>query len=405
MKRPVLATFFALAAMVSLGCEGGEGDGGGSNGNQPRPFEGDCSVGTYRFPYLDDEGSPQITSLQVGGEVSNDNFANRGDVIVDFTGADGEITIEMCPFTMASSEAAAQETFDKLSLWAYNASVSSPGRPQDMDQTADCLQGGWKDGCGIRVYFDGMSQLSRAGADLKVTLPASYRHSVDIVTEDTLDDDYNRRSDVCVNNVNGNVSVELESGEAYVIVSDDVTEVPNCAPENIATCKENNWSIEPGSCPCGNPIPFGLIEVSSEGTAATDIVVDMPGDVWTFVQAENEGDGQTRSEPDPFFCTADADLPNFVISEELGERRDPWVLRGTANYPGMPATVGSGFRLQLTSANCAPVEFTDSPMDFLGGDPEAEEMIEQRGNIVVGTNVMSDGVVVRNTSCDELLDL
>lgn len=397
MKRPALATFFGLTAMLSFGCgddtAGGSGSGGGSS--QTRPFDGECRTARVPFPYLDDEGAPQITEIQIGGEESNDNFANRGDIIVEFTGEDGAIEIEMCPFTMASTEAAAQEAFDKLSLWAFNENVSSPQRPQDMNPEANCLEGGWKQSCGIRVYYDGMSQLSRAGADLRVTLPASYRHDVDIVTEDTLDDAYNRRGDVCVNNVNGNVSVDLESGEAYVIVSDETTEVPTCSAENIATCESNNWSIEPNACPCGNPIPFGLIEVSNEGTAAANITVDMPTDIWTFVRAENEG-MQTESGDDPFFCNADVELPNFEVSEEIGERRDPWIIRGTANYPGMPATVGSGFQLQLVSANCAPVEFSDTPMDF-ADDPEAMEMTEKRGNILVANNV------IRGQSCDQLI--
>src|SRR5690606_37114993 len=74
---------------------------------EPRPFEDAWRLELdLPFPYLDAAGTTaRIKSLTIGGREEDDNFANRGHVIVQFdpagTAADGRIRVEMRRYTMA----------------------------------------------------------------------------------------------------------------------------------------------------------------------------------------------------------------------------------------------------------------------------------------------------------------
>ena len=209
MKRPTLASFvrygvsFGFAASVLAAC------GGDDNPSSTLiPFRDNWQVeAEVPFDYLDGDGNPQISSISIGNSTPiSDNFMNRGDVIVQFADTD-TITIELRRFTMATNEDLAQEDYDALQLWAYSAGAA---RPEDLDPETDCTQGGWQNDCRILVYYDGQTQLSRSGADIRVTMPSNYRHTLNIATADNdTDSDYHNRSNVCVQNPNGTVDIDL----------------------------------------------------------------------------------------------------------------------------------------------------------------------------------------------------
>ena len=77
----------------------------------------------------------------------------------------GDARIELRRFTFASSQADAQKVYDKLGLWTYDTEVGTPKRPEEMDADADCTQDTWRDNCAIYVYYEGIFQLERSGAD------------------------------------------------------------------------------------------------------------------------------------------------------------------------------------------------------------------------------------------------
>jgi hypothetical protein len=392
MKR--LALILPLPSLLPLFLTGCPEESGGGGEDAIKPYREAEWVATAErdFPYTDADGVAQILELTIGGNAYMDNFANRGDVIVEYTLDDDKIRIWMRRFTMAQSEELAQETFDKLELWAFNTSTDRPKPPGEMPEDANCLGNAWLDGCAIRVYFDGQSQLARAGADIKVQLPKRFRHQVNVITQDANDDAYHNRGNVCIDQLNGSADVELESGVAYVVVANGTDPVPTCSPEDNDACAAVDWDTVSGGCPCaaGQQIPFGVVSVETEGTASANAFVDVPGDLWVSVTAQNEGMGDTK-----LACTADAELADFEYDVETvgdAETRPDFHIKGWANRPQVPNLLG-GFSVDLASASCSPVAFTEQPENFTSDD----EPTEQRGNLFVGSDF------IRGTSCDDVL--
>ena len=214
--------FRSCAILVSLaGCGqcGGSsnGDSGGDDGGDDgdvdsRPFRDEWRVvHDGAFAAYDEDGEPRITKISIGTpDPSGDNFVNRGDVIVDFTGEPGRIVIELRRFTFASSQASAEDVYGRLGLWTYDTDVGTPKRPEEMDADADCtgVDEPWRDNCAIYVYYNGQNQLARSGADIRVTLPPDYRQELAIATIDNVaEDSYPNRGDVCISNLNATATV------------------------------------------------------------------------------------------------------------------------------------------------------------------------------------------------------
>ena len=405
MKRQIFALSLGCAALLT-GCPGDEPGGGGSN---LQPFRDDWKVeAEVPFPYLDAENVAQISNVEIGGLETRDNFANRGDVIVEFADTN-TIKIEFRRFTMAPDEATAQEDFDALSLWAWNDSVKPPDEIEDPD-TKDCLtEAGWMDGCKIRVYYDGRSQLARAGADIRVTLPQIYRHAIDITTNDNdTDSDYHNRGNVCVSNLNGTADITLGNGVAYVSLAESTTPMPRCPADFLAECE--GWPDGSGSeawaqeCPCINAIgEFGQVKVDSIDAAAADAVVDIPGNIWAAINLTNEASGQMRNpvqDAPGARCDAVVTVPGYEIDPQIGDdvSRDPWRNKGFLNHPSDAAITGAGFNVQLTSSDCAPVTQTEEPSDFVGVNNGSMQHTTERGNLQVCTNC------IRGQSCTQLID-
>ena len=372
------AAFVLAMTTIATGCPGG-----GDNGlNDRAPYRDAWAVvADLAFVHTSSEGV-EIGSVNVGGRLTNDNFANRGDVIVNFDGPADRILVEMRRFTQTTDASAAQVDFDNLSLWAFNASL---GRPQDQAVEDDCVASGWQGGCEIRVYYDGQSQLQRAGADIRVTLPPDYRYELNVETEDNVaDDDYFNRGDICVSNLNGTATITAQSGNVWVSLADETTPTPTCTADDIARCEgwtnddgEGNEVAAPWDPQCGC-INHGALDINNRDAAASNITVDIPSNLWASIRAENTGEGQMSAGE---HCDATVDVAN---SEEDPTGNDfPWQASYAANYPGMPAVAGAGYFIKTESSECSPVAFTQGPDEFVGVGNGDDQESSERGNITI----------------------
>lgn len=391
-RRPVaarpslrLSVCLALAASVAAGC--------GSDGDEDRPYrpfrEAWADALIRPFVHTTD-GTAQIHELTIGGRTFNKNFANRGDVIVLFDGAPDEIHVEMRRFTFATGEDEAQDDFDDLGLWAYNADISQPKLPGQMDPDTSCGEA-FRDGCGIRIYYDGMDQPLRSGADLRVHLPPDYTGKVEIFTEDSIEQDgYSNRGNICVQDVLGSVSAELASGVAFVTVADEAQVMPRCPADDIAAC--NAWTDLNGDpdpwgaeCPCVfAEHTFGQVDVRAEGSPAT-MIADVPAELWTSLNAETRTDPLLETG-----CAAQISVPNVELAPEFADQVAKAL--GEANAPS--GAVAGGYTTSLISGACAPVTYTEHPQDY---DPGADQAIEARGDVEVCSNC------IRDLTCADLL--
>lgn len=348
-----------------------------------------------------DDGRPkaEIFRLTIGGREERDNFANRGDIIVNFDGPPNRILVEMRRFTFAATEEGAKADFDKLSLWAYASSI---GRPKDQKAEDDCSQS-WQNDCQIRVYYDGQNQLERSGADLRVTLPPEYRQALTIVTQDNIEEeDYLNRGNVCVSNLFASANIQLESGKVWASLAREVNPAPKCSLAQIEKCE--NWTTKDLD---GNDVPapwapecdciavgggeFGRLAISTRDGTAADMVVDLPTGLWASIKAENQGQ---RQEENGEHCNATVEVANFVPNDTGNDF--PWQVFGNANYPGLPAIGGAGYSVLATSASCQPVAFTEHPADFAGTDRGEDQESEERGNLRVCNDCITQ-------TCDQLI--
>jgi len=386
----------ALATAGMTGCPAPP-----NTGSDRSPFRTAWEMATEQdFIHVGEDGVAQIFSLTLGGRESNDNFANRGDVIVNFDGPANRILIEIRKFTFSPNEDSANADFDALSLWAFTSSL---GRPQDQDAEDDCMASGWQNDCEVRVYYDGLSQLRRSGADLRVTLPADYRQRISVITQDnTEDEDYLNRGNVCINNLFASADIETESGNVWVSLAPDTYPSPKCSSAQIEACE--TWTVEDEmgnevaapwapECDCiavgGGE--FGLLSIDNRDDSSSNITVDVPANLWTSINAQNKGDSQEASGE---HCEAIVSVPNATADDTGNDF--PWQAKFNANYPGEPAIMGAGFTIQASSNACGPVASTEAPADFVGLGMGDTQDSSERGNI----EICSDCIV---QSCDELV--
>jgi hypothetical protein len=364
--------------------------------NELKPFRDAWQVeADVDFPYLDADGQAQITSLFIGGHIYNDNFVNQGDVIVRFTGPPNRITVELRRFTMTPNATIAQQDFEALRLWAFDQKVTSPAKPPDMDPASNCATGPWHDGCGIRVYYDGLSQLARAGADIRVTLPADYHHDVQIVTDDNdADASYFDRGNVCVENLAGNAQVELENGQVFVTLADDIGPAPSCPGADVEACETWTDAGEPApwasECPCVQDGNFGLLSIGSMDGAAADITLDVPAGLWTTINAQNQGEGQS--------VAGDHCVASVEVAEAVPAPTDfPWIAGASTPKPSEASLEGGGYQILAVSSDCGIVAATESPQDFECGAAGTDQPKTKRGDIVVCAGCLGAA------TCDDLL--
>jgi len=316
-------------------------------------------------------------------------------VVVTFDGPPDIMTVELRRFTAASTEDSAREQLALIQLWAYEGTLALP---DDKDPAQACLDG-WRSGCELRVFQDALTQREVVGADLRVTLPADYRGTVHVETEDDAAvGEYLDRGDVCIDGLPGSAEVKLHSGRAWVRLQGDVSPAPTCAPDDVAACAawttpgpdgapvSTPWAPE---CPClSQGDGFGRVVVDTREVDAADVVVDLPTTLWASLGLENRlVDARARD------CTVTVSLPeDAVVLEDLGS---PVQARGAMNYPGQPAWNGAGYRVSIRSGTCGPVGYAEHPDDFEveGGDAQPSE---RRGDLEVCSGCIVQG-------CDELV--
>ena len=347
---------------------------------------GSCAPGLIctNIPDLGESGcadpvGDEVTSLDIGGLAVDENFHNRGDVEVFFTGDEGKITVQMRKFTFAADEEGARENWDRLEPWAYSSGVVPPGPDNAED---DCSEA-FRNGCQIRVWYNGQIQPQRDGADIRVILPGSFQGELNIVTEDNIAeaDNYPDRGDVTIKNLKGEANIELDSGNVEVSLHKDILEAPECGPELVEACE--NWedpdTMEPApwdvqACGCAE---FGKVKVDSRPERATNVTIDMPGDLWATATLENKQAGLTK-DSDPL-CTAEVDCDGLGACNDIKfDDAFPWKRTTEINDPGDSALEGVGYGFNVNSEACQNVAFVSDPEDW-GSEPG----IETRGNLLV----------------------
>jgi hypothetical protein len=354
--------FLAVAAIVSLtAC--------------PQPTEPDASR-----PFVDDWEevaslpAAQFTLLSVGDRLASDNFSNSGDIEVRYEAGTDKITIEMQRFTVAESQAVADEAFSRMQYWGYN--IVTPEAPSEENMIDSCFNPDPDavDRCYVRVYYDGLFQPVRDGAHFRVTIPAGWDGDLELVTSDNLEegiDTYPERGDILVDGVAGNLLVDLDSGNV------DVKLDPNT--DHYAGCGNNDACVEMGyimGCGCSEPTNISIANTSGQ---ASNITVDLGNpDAWYTMILENRG---TFSSSDDFVCNATIKCSDFGDNCEL----DPaytgiaYQERAEVNFPGGEAIAGAGIRVSLISESCANIKYADGPDDY-DVDPLPEE---KRGELLV----------------------
>ena len=385
----------ALGLWALAACAGGGGSGCNNDtddGSARSPFRDDWRVvADQAFEHTAADGTPQIFDLTIGGREENENFANRGDVIVNFDGPANRILIEMRRFTFNTNQEAADVDFEKLALWASDAPPGGPTQPEEED---DCIVGGWRTGCEVRVLYDGLSQLARSGADLRVTLPPDYRYKINVITQDNIEEeDYLNRGNVCVSNLFASASIEVESGKVWAALAPEVTPAPKCSQEQIDKCE--NWTVEDDM---GNTVPapwapecdciavgggeFGRLEINSREDTAADITVDMPDTTWLNATVANQ------SEAKPHECKPVID--NCSGSKCVMKDNGEYSKAAEFNYPSEAAPSGAGFNLTVFSAGCTQVDYFKDAEDW-DVLPKLQERVERHAKIYADHHARATG--------------
>lgn len=363
------------------------------------PFRDDWRIELdTEFPVVVD-GDPQLTDIWIGGTVHDDNFAGRGDIIVEFDpsfdvlpGERGRVRVEARRFAPAHGEEEAEEIFDRIGLWMATRGAANPGFPDSVQEDEDCSKS-WKAGCEVRVWYDGAIQPEGTGADLRVTLPASFAGKLTVRTEDNIAKEaYANRGDVCIRGLHSEAEVEVDSGRVFVELDDDVSVAPTCPPEAIEACEI--WTLPDGrfapwdaTCPCTE---FGTLKIGASGAA--DVFVDLPANLWATVRALNLDDPSRAQN-----CSADLD--GLANGDGAKPSEPPYRQTRTTNQPeGAPPSLG--YQVDLRVDRCAPVLFTNSPDAYVGpGDP-ARQSSQQRGNVVACNDCLGPD---RYPTCEQVL--
>lgn len=367
------ALLSAFATVVTVGVIVGVMVGSVAGCSETTPTEED------RAPYVDDWRTEaelpadQFTYLSIGDRETSDNFANRGDVEVRYVDGANSIKIEMQRFTVANSPDDVDETFGRMQYWGYNK--SSPEKPSDKIAPDLCTANADISSCYIRAYYDGQLQPVRDGANFRITVPAGWDGDIDITTSDNLEegiDIYPDRGDVIVDGLNGNLSVDLDSGNVEVRVDPNILHYASCSAEANMTCEDMDYAM---GCGCSEPTN---IDIKNGNAQASNITVDVGNaDNWYTMILENRG---MFSSSDDFVCNATIDCDSFAdCNIDSAYANIAYQERAEVNYPGMPAVEGTGIRIELISESCGNIKYVDGIEDYgLEDLPE-----EKRGELRV----------------------
>jgi hypothetical protein len=321
-------------------------------------LDGVCEEVDSRRPFRDEwreelvlpaEG---LRRLVIGGQPSQDNFANRGDIELRYVEDSADIRVELQRFTMAGDVNEAHDAFARMSLWAYARATPEP--PNEAIADSACELGG-ADFCHLRTYYDGLIQPLRDGANIRVSLPRGWPGALELETEDNLHEGgYPDRGDILVDGLAGALHAILDSGRARVRLDPFYDDYPGC-PNNDA-CVEQG--LAPG-CGCSD---FGNVRIEARSGQAAQILVDAPPSLYYTVLLQNE---------DPILelgCSVTIDCEAFESCElDPNHVDNPAIEWASLNDPGEPALPDSGIRIDLRSGACAMIEHAEAPVDYFEG--------------------------------------
>lgn len=394
------------AVCVAVGCAAGTACGDdtlgtselGDDDGDTVPWRGAWGVvhvGPF-YAYADD-GTPLIETLTVGSSQGfAGNFVNRGDVIVEYGGELDQITIEMRPFAHAATSADANALLGRVSLWAYAGATSAPLPPSQMDDATRCIgvdaDGdplAWRDDCAIYTFFDGDTQPVRTGADLRVTLPSTYRGRVDIGTSDNAAfDTYRDRGNVCVRDMPGLLDLELAAGTAWVTVASEHP-TPQCPAASVSACESWEDPSTPwpdpwhADCPCfADGHERGLVRIESLDDAPMNATIEVPAVLWASFLLANEGENIRPGA----HCVSTLDGLTDVVYDDGGrDPAKPWRVAGVVNYP--PHAPAGGFLVGARSTGCGEVTIDAAPEDQRAG---VAPRTEWHGDLALCTDCLAD---------------
>lgn len=345
------------------------------------PYRGDWDRLEGPVPLARTQGGGyDVSEITIGGRVFDDNFANRGDIVVEYEEGRDSIEIFGRRFTSAADPEGAELQLDRLALWISDTGVSTP--TADAEEPSCTVT--WHDGCSVRtVYEGGDVQPARSGMDLRVILPADYKGLVNVETQDLVQDDsYPNRGNVCIWGLPGSADVTVDQGQVLVTLADDLRAAPTCPPADIAACDEAGWATD---CPCtAQNHAFGQLTI--EPRAQSDIAVQTVPDVWSRIDIAVELSENIGEVP----CRAEIDVPGAVV-----ESQDTLSAVAQAAVPP-GAIAGGGYGIRARSQGCNPTQFIEDPELF---DPHSDGMTDpHRGDITV-----CEGCI-QNASCDDFLE-
>jgi hypothetical protein len=358
-KRTLHPAFLYAVAISTVACTG---------------CPGDNTTPDTRAPFVDEwvveAELPAATfvSLSIGDRLSSDNFSNRGDIEVRYEAGAQTIKIEMQRFTIAKNDADAQSAFDRMSYWGYD--LATPEKPSDSIMLDGCDQPE-HDTCYIRAYYDGLFQPVRDGANFRITLPAGWQGDLELTTSDNLEagaETYPDRSDITVDGLNGNLTVDLDSGNVEVRLDPNIQHYAGCSAND--DCEAMGYAM---GCGCSEPTN---VTIANKTGQASNITVDVANaDNWYTMILENRG---TFSSSDEFVCNATIDCDSFtncLIDPDYAALASQE--RAEINYPGAPAVEGAGVRISLVSEACSNISYVTGPEDY----DSAELPEEKRGEL------------------------
>lgn len=359
-KRLLSLSSLASIALALTACPNGNDDGD------------DEGIGAGRAIFIDEwtlvtQGpAADLELLSIGDRESMDNYANRGNIEVVYMEGIDTVTVEMQRFTVAKSADQAAEAFTRMLPWAYD--ISSPEKPSTENEVEKCFSPDLT-GCYVRAYYDGQIQPSRDGVNFRVTLPTGWDGDLFLTTEDNLaEGTYPDRSDITVMGLAGNLEVDMDSGNLAVKLNPNVAHFAGCG--NSQACEDAGFDPMEPVCTCSDPTNITVENAPGQASNMTVDVADASN--WYTVRLENTGEAAANGELD---CGAIVDCDAFascVVDSDFANL--PYKEFAEINYPGEPALESSGIRVNLTSSNCAVVEYTNAGADYdlESGTPDSE---------------------------------
>lgn len=199
-----------------------------------------------------------------------------------------------------------------------------------------------------------------------MTLPRSYHRDIVVKTSDADDEGHHNRGNVCVAGLPGSLEVDVDFGQVFVSLDEDITPAPSCGPALLAECDAADWD---DSCGCAEE--FGRVSVRSEEAATA--FIDIPPALWASVSLTGDS-----------ACMRSVNVEGFDNADEGGR------LLGSLNAPA-PDKEAFGYTLSTFSEKCATVLSTERPM-----------LTEPEETIDLGDASICQGCV-RSSPCSQLL--